>query len=108
MQPTYIEMDLDIWRWGTRDKGVPSDHKGHFMLGKEDFTRFPLPCHRYYWLDVHGQGMAVDFPVKTKTLLTWSPKHFVAGGQDLVQAPRVPIEKLVISFSKRACDLTNL
>ena len=102
MAPSLIEMDLDIWRWGIRQRGVPSNHKGHLMLEKGDFSRFSLLCHWYYWLDVHGQGMAVDFPLKAKPLLTWSANHYCVSGRDLdlVQAPRVPVEKNSFFFLK--------
>ena len=98
MPPAYVKMHLDIWRWGTRPRGVPSNHRGHVMLEKEGISRFPLPFHWYYWLDIHGQGMAVDFPLKAKPLLLMSANHYCVSGQDLVQAPRVPTENIAVSF----------
>ncbi|KAK2550529.1 hypothetical protein P5673_028728 [Acropora cervicornis] len=43
-----------------------------------DFERFTaLPEHWWYYLDEHGEGRAVDFPIKIKPLLTWSPAHHI-------------------------------
>lgn len=49
---------------------------GKFALyEKDDFERFRLPLHSYYYLDELGQGVMLKFPVKTK--LSFVNKQFV-------------------------------
>lgn len=57
---------------------------------------------------MHGEGKAVDFPLKIKPVLTWSPAHHYRKGGKLVQASPFPMEKLCITLIKRACDIDNL
>jgi len=79
------------------------------LYSKHDFERFTaLPEHWWYYLDEHGEGRAVDFPIKIKPLLTWSPAHHIKRAGRLVKAPRFPIEKLSVTMVKRACNLQNL
>ena len=79
------------------------------MYSKHDFERFTaLPEHWWYYLDEHGEGRAVYFPIKIKPLLTWSLAHHIKRAGRLVKAPRVPIQKLSVTMMKRACNLQNL
>ena len=48
------------------------------MYSKKDFSRFKwLPDSWWYYLNEHGEGNAVDFPIKIKAVLSWSPAHFI-------------------------------
>ena len=61
-----------------------------------------------YYLDLHGQDKAVDFPLKTKPLLSWTPVQYIKENGMLKQAPQAPVEKVIIHFCKKACDPTKL
>lgn len=109
MSPFYVHMHLDVWRFLSYKKGTGSQHRGHVLYCKNDFVRFTtLPMYWWYYLDMHGEGKAVDFPLKIKPVLTWSPAHHYRKGGKLVQASQFPMEKLCITLIKRACDIDNL
>ncbi|KAK2547465.1 hypothetical protein P5673_032547 [Acropora cervicornis] len=109
ISPFYVYIHLDVWRYLTCGKGTASQHRGHVLYSKHDFERFTaLPEHWWYYLDEHGEGRVVDFPIKIKPLLTWSPAHHIKRAGRLVKAPRFPIEKLSVTMVKRACNLQNL
>ena len=73
----YVSMDLDIWRYVTYRKGKPLEHKGHIMLEKNDLERLKYLPHQWWsYLNVHGEGLSIDFPMKIKQLLTWSAAHY--------------------------------
>ncbi len=63
----YQYMDLDVWRFSTYNRGTQSEHKGYILYDKEDFNRFEtLPSDWYYLLNKHGEGKAIDFPIKAR------------------------------------------
>jgi hypothetical protein len=102
-------MDLDIWRYVTYNKGTESNHRGHVLFEKEDFTRLRhLPVNWWYYFNNHGEGRAIDFPLKAKPVLSWSPAHFFKKDGKLCLASRFPMEKISITIVKRACDLDNI
>ncbi|CAB4025927.1 Hypothetical predicted protein [Paramuricea clavata] len=77
VSPVYVNMPLDVWRYITLNKGKKSDHKGHMLYEKEHFDRFKgLPHDWYYVLNQHGEGICVDFPIKAKPIVSWSPSRF--------------------------------
>ena len=105
----YIEVDHDCWRHITHGKGTPLEHGGHYMYGKDDFCRLPmLPPDWWYYLNEHGEGRKIDFPMKIKATISWSPKKYVLKGNKIVQGPRFPIEKLTVSFARLPCNERNL
>ena len=109
VSPFYVHMYLDVWRYLTRGKGTPSQHRGHVLYSKHDFVRFSaLPEHWWYYLDEHGEGKAADFPIKIKPVLTWSPAHHIRRAGRLVKASQFPMEKISVTIVKRACNLHNL
>jgi hypothetical protein len=97
-------MRHDTFRYIFKDRGTLSRDKKHTMLCFEDFGRLEryLPKHWWYILDGIGQGKAIDFPLKLKAYLGWSPKHFVMNEHKLVQAPRVPLEKVSLIINIKA------
>lgn len=101
-------MELDIWRYVTHKKGKPSQHRGHFLFEKEDLSRLKLSMHWWYYMSEHGEGMAIDFPLKIKPVLSWSPSHYIVKQGIVCKAPRFPVEKLCITVIKRPCNLANL
>ena len=103
-------MDHDVWRYVSHDKGTISNHRGHMMYLKEELARLEpaLPSHWWYYLDEHGEGQAVVFPIKIKPLLTWTPSYYIWLDNKLQQAPRIPQEKLLVTIARRCCNTTNL
>lgn len=91
----YVQVDLDIWRYVSCNKGTNSQHHGHKLYGKEDFSRFStLPQNWWYYFNEHGEGHAINFPIKIKPVLNWTPAHYVWQQNKLVPGPRTPLEKL--------------
>ena len=109
LKSSLIEMDLDIWRYVVEGKGERCSHRGHYLYQKQDFSRFcNLPADWWYYLAATGEGKAVDFPIKAKPILAWTPQKYVVHDGKLVKSPRIPIEKISITFARRPCNQTNL
>lgn len=107
--PIYVLMDLDIWRYVTFRNGIPSEHRAHYLFEKEDFAKLKyLPPHWCYFLNEHGEGLAVDFPIKIKPVLSWSAAHYFKKDKKLCKAPRFPQEKLCTTFVKKSCTLESV
>ena len=62
----------------------------------------------WYNLDNNGEGRAINFPIKIKPLLSWTPKRYVVQNGKLMQAERTPVEKAKIHFARRACSAETL
>ena len=101
-------MDLDIWRYVSRGRGELSYHKGFMLHTTQEMSRLPLPDKWWYWLNTHGEGYAIDPPIKLKQILSWTPKKHVPENGKLSQAPQLPIEKLCLDMLKRPCNIENL
>ncbi len=101
-------IDLDVQRWLWHGKGVASEHKGYKLYGLDAFCKMDLPITWWYYLDHHGEGKAISFPIKMKPTLSWTPKCFIFKDGELKQAKRLPIEKVKIYFSKQACNVETL
>ena len=107
--PIYVNVDLDVWRYINYNQGKECGHKGHKLYEKMDFSRLEgLPEDWFYTLNQHGEGIAIDFPIKAKTVLSWTPLNYVGKNGKLDIAPRIPIEKIKIEFAKRACNINNV
>lgn len=107
--PIYLPMRLDVWRFVVHQRGKESNHRGHLMLEKNDVSRLKfLPNNWWYFLNENGEGKAVDFPIKVKPVLSWSPLTFELCKGKLCQAPRMPLEKLKLYILKRPCNVNNL
>lgn len=105
----YIEIDHDIWRYVTKGKGIASEHKGHFLYQKEDFSRLSiLPSDWWYYFNQHGEGRKINFHLKAKAVLHWSSKKHVLNGAKVEEGSRFPIEKISISFARDPCNEQNL
>ena len=105
----YVDMDLDVWRYITYNQGRMSNHKGHMLFEREDFQRFEgLPDDWCFILNQHGEGVSIDFPLKAKPLVSWTPLKYIVKSGKLVMAPKMPIEKVVFSFAKQACNMDNI
>ena len=49
----------------------------------------------WYCINSDGEGVAVDFPLKARPVLSWSQKKFTAKDGKLVKAARCPLKKFV-------------
>ena len=107
----YIPFRLDVWRYLTTDKIREANGSGPYLLEKIDFQSFfSSPNHWYYVLNQHGEGAAVDFPMKVKPFLSKSgAKNFIVDNNGtLCKAPISYVEKISIYFVKRACNVSNI
>lgn len=107
MKATYsteISLDHDIIRYVFGGRGKLSGDRISMLYEKEDFSRLCLPSFWHYYLNQLGQGVAVNFPVKLKSVLKMSRKRFIVSNGKLGQAPMSPVEKLVITINRKACD----
>ena len=99
----YISMDHDCLRYITQGKGTSSEHRRYYLFERSDFGRLPmLPSDWWYFLNQHGEGKKVDFPMKIKAALGWSPKKFISDGK------RFPIERLSVCFARLPCNEKNI
>ena len=107
--PVYVPFDLDVWRFVTNGKGRAAEHRGHFLYEKEELARLKfLPEDWWYYLNSNGEGIAIDFPIKAKPVLSWSPQRYIKKDNKLVKGSRLPLEKVCITIVKRACNTDNI
>ncbi len=71
------QFDHDIFRYVFKDKGTPSNISGAIMLNKTDFERMLLPDTWHYTLKENGEGYAIEFPIRAKSVLKWLNKEFI-------------------------------
>ena len=76
------------------------------MLSLKDFYMLSL-----HWCiiggiyaDAHGQGKAIDFPLKMKVYVWNSPKHFIVKVGKLIQAPTIPLEVVSLTINTKTCS----
>jgi hypothetical protein len=106
MATVSINMDLDVWHYLTSCKGQASEHKGYTLYEKGDFDRFTsLPNDCFFILNEHGEGTTIDFPIKAKPIISWSPSRYHEHNNKLQRAPRMPIERVSFYFLRKACSL---
>ena len=107
--PIYINMGLDVWRYVTCGKGVASERRGNHLFEKDDLIRFRyLPEDWWYCINSNGEGVAVDFPLKARPVLSWSQQKFTVKDGKLVKAARFPIEKVCLTLIRKACNTENI
>ena len=103
--PVEAKIDLDVQRYLWNGNGVVAEHTGYKLYYKEDFFCFTtLPENWWYYLDLHGGGKAIDFPLKMKPVLSGTPIQYIKEKGKLKKAPRAPVEKLKIHICKRAIN----
>lgn len=100
-----------MWRYLVQDRGRKANKRGAYLLEKDEFDRFThLPNHWHYVLNLHGEGNAIDFPIRVRPFLgRLSAKDFVVRPNNtLTKAPILYVEKLSVYFVKRACNSDNV
>lgn len=71
-------------------------HLAVFLFQLEDFVRLKqLPFHWWYYFSEHVEGMAVDFPIKVKPILSWSPVHHYLFNGKVREAQQFALENFV-------------
>ena len=84
MASSYVNMELDVWRYITYRWGEEAEHKGHKLYKKDDFGRFSgLQADWFYVLNQHGKRMVIRFPIKVKAVVSWTPSRFVSNNGTL-------------------------
>ena len=102
-------MQHDIWRYVTNGRGTASDHAGYWLYSFDDLSSLPLPEHWWYFLNnCHGEGYAVKPPMKIKPVLTWTSAHKIWKDNNIMEAPRLPVERLIIDILKYPCNYDNV
>jgi hypothetical protein len=77
-------------------------------LEKSDFQICNFPGDWDEIADSIGDGLKIDFPVKVRPFLSWSPKTYILKDGQVVVRPRYLPEKLSISICKNAFSLQLL
>jgi len=108
LHSTDIRIDHDIMRYIFRGLGEVSADNHSMLYERADFDRFNLPPYWYYCLNEHGQGIAVDFPVKIRLMLSYTNTYYIVSSGKLQKTPISPIEKVLITLNRKACDQHNL
>ena len=87
----------------TCGKGKASEHRGNHLFEQNDLARLKyLPEDWWYFLNQHGEGLAVDFPLKARPILSWSSDKYVKKDGQLVKVKKFPIEKICITVVHKA------
>ena len=102
--PTVIAFKHSSFNFLFKNKGKNSNDSGHILLEKKYFERCHFPEHWDTIIDSIGDGIKIDFPVKVRLFLSWSPKTHTLMGESIVSCYRP--EKISISFCKTACSLS--
>ena len=72
---------------------------------KDDFSAVYFPLGRDSWVDSHGQGMKISYPMTVKTYISWSPKKYKMGmGGISTLLPRAYQENISFNFTKVALN----
>ena len=104
--PTVIAFNHTYFYFLFKDKGQKSNYSGYILLEKQDFIRCHFPNGWHRLKDSIGDGVQIDFPVKVRLFLSWSPKTHSLTGESITPCPRYRPEKLSISFCKASCSPT--
>lgn len=105
MLPTIIPFCHDAFCYFFGGKGETSNEKGAVLLERPDFDNCKFPEDWDIIVDSIGDGLKIDFPVKLRPFLLWSPKTHMLKDGKVVVCPRYRPEKLSISICKTAFSL---
>ena len=101
--PVRLFFRGDVFRFLFTGKGVIRE--GWTFFEKDDFNAVYFPLGWDSWVDSHGQGMKVFYPMRVKTFISWSPKKYEMGvGGIPVLLPRAYQENISFNFTKVALN----
>ena len=92
-----------VFRFLFAGKGVSGERRTFFE--KYDFNAVYFPLGWDSWVDSHGQGMKVFYPLTLKKYIYWSPKKYEMGmGGISTLLPRAYQGKISFNFTKVALN----
>lgn len=78
---------------------------GWTFFEKDDFNPIYFPHGWDSWVDSHGQGMKIFYPLRVNTFISWSPKKYEMGtGGIPALLPRAYQENISFHFTKVALN----
>lgn len=101
--PVRLFFRGDVYRFLFPGKGVTRE--GWTFFEKDDFNPVYFPLGWDSWVDSHGQGMKVFYPLRVKTFISWSPKKYEMGtGGIPALLQRAYQENISFNFTKVALN----
>ena len=105
----YVNIDLDVWRFVTCNKGTVSEQRRHYLFEKYDLARLKYPPEDWWYnLNQDGEGAVVDFPLKAKPLLSWSAQKYIKMHGKIIKAVRFPMENVCQTIIRKACHIDSI
>ena len=93
----------NVFRFLFAGKGVSRDRRTFFW--KRLFRCWLVSSWVRSWVDSHGQGMKVFYPMTVKTYISWSPKKYKMGmGGISTLLPRAYQENISFDFTEVALN----
>lgn len=99
--PSSVSFHHDCYRHCFYGKGRLSQDGKSVFLDKHDFGDFNFFTGWDHCADTNGDGVIIKYPIKVRSLLSWSPKVSVIQNGILTPAPRMPQEKLLVDFIRQ-------
>lgn len=88
----FFSSALDPVQRGQKSSQLAAD-----MFGLLD----QLPRGWSSWMDKHGQGYEIEFPIRVKKLLKWPPQRYIrAANGELEAGDRIGVEHIELDFLK--------
>ena len=104
-----LDCDNDVFCYLFKGRGCTSNVTAAVTLNKEDFDRMQFPSSWYYYLNKNGEGQAVEFPIRVKSVLRRSLKHCIVNSVGtLVQAPTYIFEIVKLYITRIPCSLDSI
>lgn len=66
-----LDMPTDVFRFLFAEKGI-CDVRGYKEYSREDFDNKYFTGEWYVNYDEHGDGCAIEFPIRMKSFVTWT------------------------------------
>jgi hypothetical protein len=83
-------------------------HEQTSFLDADNFDRLQMAADWHTWVDRHGQGFAVEFPVKLQKIVRSSPQSYITNEDGILEkAPRIVCEWVAMDFLKNVHSLDH-
>jgi hypothetical protein len=96
--PTVMDFDHDCWRLLFHGKGKSKQKMLFKFYEREDFASCNFSAKWDQYLNKHGDGVKIKFPIKMKIHLSHSPKVFISHDNELIPGKRMYLERLTFDF----------